>query len=251
VWSTNPKPQARIDKRIVVTRVVTPRPAGVEAAIPPVVERTSRMAIEAEGIVAYDAHLTSNIYAPVYGWVGKFAANRRVKPGDVLGSMYSVDVYVAAIGLVEQTRAFQSQAALDNARRRLQRWGLPKRTTDRIEKTGTPIAVLPFVAPRAGTVVVKPAIPGMFVDPGTELFTITDPTRVWVLADVPTADAASISVGTAAKLRIGERSLTAKVAHIYQTYDADTRKLRFEIFDPTASIKPGTAATVEIKLSRQ
>jgi multidrug resistance efflux pump len=189
-------------------------------------------------VVSFDEKATAHIIAPVRGWVTKVEAKRVGRPvraGETLATLHSVDVYLAELDLVAQVQQFTTQDLLSNARRRLQRWSMPKASIDRVEKTGLANGTLPLVALRTGTLVKSTAVPGMFVEP-TELFTITDPTRVWVFADFTEADAERIRVGTPAKLSIaGVKPITANVAYIYRW--SGRHETRFELVTANRSAR--------------
>lgn len=234
-----------------------PRPviAPAAAAVPPaepartVTPPARSGPITATGVVGFDEHHTAHVMAPAYGWVEKLAvkrAGRRVRAGEVLATLYSVDIYRAELDLVAQVQQFTTQALLSDARRRLQRYGMPPPLIARVEQTGVARGRLPLIASRAGTLVAHHALPGLYVEP-MELFTITDPSRVWVFADFPEADVARMQVGTPAKLAVAgvAKPIAARVAYIYRVVDAGMRKVRFEI-QTARPIKPGTTVDVTI-----
>jgi len=257
VWTTHPKPNTPpVDPP--KKSLARAAPAASAPVAPAAVEPAKTVApaarsgkITASGVTSFDEMQTAHVIAPVRGWFDKVhmkGIGRQVRPGEVLASMHSVDVYMAELDLVAQVQQFTTQDLLSNARRRLQRWSMPKPMMDRVEKTGVAQAKLPLIAPRAGTLVANHALPGLFVEPA-EMFTITDPLHIWVFADFTEADAARMKVGTPAKLKIEglAKPVTANVAHIYRMVDDGMRKARFELVTPTP-IKPGASVAVEVTL---
>ncbi|GAA4339555.1 hypothetical protein GCM10023144_37950 [Pigmentiphaga soli] len=82
-------------------------------------------------------------------------------------------------------------------------------------------------APRDGVVVARTALPGAAV--GTEsgaLFTIGDPSALWVTADVFESDVAAIHPGAAVKVTVPSLAepLAGKVARVSSALDAQTRR---------------------------
>ena len=229
--------------RVVQPAAAVPAPAPVKT-----IERSTGK-ITATGVVSLDEKHSAHVFAPVRAWITKVEGKRvgrTVRAGETLATLYSVDVYLAELDLVAQVQQFTTQDLLSNARRRLQRWSMPKPLIDRVEKTGQAYGTLPLIAPRTGTLVKATALPGMFVEP-TELFTITDPTRVWVFADFTEADAARIRVGTPARLTIsGMKPLKANVAYIYRLVEDGMKKARFELVT-AKPLQPGTIVDVEIE----
>lgn len=239
------------------------KPAPVEPAIPRVISAPASATVEpvtvakptprtgkvtATGVTSYDELVTAHIFAPVRGWVTKVAVPRvgkRVRAGETLATLQSVDVYLGEIDLVTQIQQFTTQARLSDARRRLLRWGMRKQSIDRVEQTGVATGTLPLIALRAGTVVAHEVVPGLYVEP-MEAFTITDPSHSWVFVDVE--EAMDVRVGTPAKLLVAgtAKPITAKVAHIYRTVDG-MRKLRFDLVN-RKPIEPGLAVEVQITL---
>ena len=71
-----------------------------------------------------------------------------------------------------------------------------------MERTREPKKTFPLLAPRSGIVVAKQAIGGMYVDASTELYLVSDLSRVWVIVDLYEADLRFVKVGDKARLSI-------------------------------------------------
>ncbi len=138
------------------------------------------------------------------------------------------------------------------SRRRLLLWDVPRAQIDRLEKTLEPQRTYAVTSPRAGVLVAKQAVFGTYVEPGAELFTISDLTHLWMLVDVYEADVPHVALGQVAKLTVEGRSdpLTAKVTFIAPIIDQATRTLKIRLDVPNADgkLKPGAFATAEIDL---
>jgi Cu(I)/Ag(I) efflux system membrane fusion protein len=158
------------------------------------------------GIVALDETRTTHVHAKVRGWIDTITADfvgRAVRAGRPLCTIYSQDVYAAEAELV----SLLDRPADDPAGRRrspparaLGR--VPKSEIARLEATRVPRRTFALLAPRSGVIVAKAAIEGAFVDPATELYTISDLSRLWVLVDLYEGDAAYVHVGDRARLTI-------------------------------------------------
>jgi membrane fusion protein, copper/silver efflux system len=213
--------------------------------------------IRTVGIVTVDETRTAHVHSRVRGWIEGFHVQyvgQKVKKGQPLVSIYSQEVYAAELELASLTKSpLKSPELLDAARKRLSLWEVPSATVDKVVETGEPQRTFPIAAPRAGVVVAKQAFEGLFLDPSVELYTITDLSKVWVLADIYEADVADVRVGSEAKLTVegAEAPLTAKVAFLAPTIDerTRTRKARFELANPNASVMPGAFVTVEMELT--
>jgi membrane fusion protein, copper/silver efflux system len=219
-------------------------------------ERDFTRKVRTVGVVTVDETRTAHVHSRVRGWIEGFHVQyvgQKVKKGQPLVSLYSQDVYAAQLELASLTKStIKSPELLDAARKRLALWEVPTVIIDKVVETGEPQRTFPVAAPRSGVVVAKQAFDGLFIDPSLELYTITDLSRVWVLADVYEADVADVRIGSEAKLTIegvGE-PLTAKVAFLAPTIDerTRTRKARFELANKNAALMPGAFVTVEMDL---
>lgn len=208
------------------------------------------------GVVALNETRTAHVHSKVRGWIDRISANfvgQQVRAGDVLCTIYSQEVYSAEIELL----SVQAQGPLlEAARRRLALWDVPRAEIERLERSREPRQTFPLLAPRSGTVVAKQALQGMYVDASVELYTLSDLSRLWVLADVYDADVPFVSKGNTAQLRIEGAAdpISAEVAFLYPTLDeaTRTRKIRFEVPNESGRVLPGAFVTVdlEVKLGR-
>jgi Cu(I)/Ag(I) efflux system membrane fusion protein len=218
-------------------------------------ERDFSRKVRTVGVVTIDETRTAHVHARVRGWIEGFHVQyvgKKVKKGEPLVSIYSQDVYAAQMELVSLLRSpVKSPELLDAARKRLALWDVPRSVIEKVEQSGEPQRTFPVLAPRAGVVVAKQAFEGLFIDPSIELYTITDLSRVWVLADIYEADVANVRVGTRATLTVEglAEPVAAKVAFLYPTIDerTRTRKARFEVTN--AAVMPGAFVTVELELA--
>ena len=71
-----------------------------------------------------------------------------------------------------------------------------------MESTREPKKAFPLLAPRSGTVVAKQALAGMYVDASTELYFVSDLSRVWVVIDLYEVDVPLVKVGDKARRSI-------------------------------------------------
>jgi membrane fusion protein, copper/silver efflux system len=219
-------------------------------------EKEFNRKIRTVGVVTVDETRTAHVHSRVRGWVEGFHVQfvgQKVKKGQPLVSLYSQEVYAAELELASLMKSpVKSPELLDAGRKRLGLWEVPQATIEKVLATGEPQRTFPIAAPRSGVVVAKQAFEGLFIDPSLELYTITDLSKVWVLADIYEADVGDVIIGSEAKLTIEGSSepLTAKVAFLAPTIDerTRTRKARFELENPKASLMPGAFVTVEMQL---
>lgn len=219
-----------------------------------VAERDFTRHVRTVGVVTVDETRTEHVHTRVRGWIETFDVKfvgKKVRAGQTLASLYSQDVYAAEMELASLARnPGRSPELLQAARQRLDLWDVPANVIDQVEKTGAPQRTFPIRAPRSGVVVAKQAFEGQFVDPSLELYTISDLSTVWVLADIYDKDVEDVRVGSLARLTIEgqHQPIEAKVAFLYPTIDerTRTRKARFELSDRDAELLPGAFVTIEI-----
>lgn len=250
-------------------------PAGAKAiglTTTTIEERDFFRRLRTTGMVVVDETRTAHVHAKVRGWVDGISVSfvgQRVVPGQVLCGIYSQEVYAAEMEFLalasrasgespsrgefaEQERRARGELVAAG-RRRLALWDVPKAEIERLEATREPRRTFPLLAPRAGTVVSKQVLDGTSVDPSTELYTISDLSRLWVLADVYEADVSSVHVGQAARIEVQgvAAPIEAKVAFVPPTIDEPTRtlKVRFDLPNERAQLRPGAFADVSMDLA--
>jgi len=239
-------------------------------ATAPVEERHFERKLRTTGVVALDDTRTSHVHAKVRGWIDRVMANfvgKQVKAGTTLCTIYSQEVYGAELeflsileqagsrtesnGPFAQAEREASKKLVDAARRRLALWDVPDSEVARLESSRQPQRTFALLAPRPGIVVSKQALPGMFIDPGTELYVISDTSTLWVLADIYEVDVPWVRTGAPATLRIeglGSEVRNATVGFLPPTIEETTRTLRvrFEVDNKDGRVRPGAFATVEM-----
>lgn len=218
------------------------------------------------GVVTLDETRTAHVHAKVKGFIESLTANfvsKSVKAGEPLCAIYSQAVYSAELEYlallktpavtttgdpeVAEAEKKSWDKVLDAARRRLLLWDVPRAQIDRLERTGEPIRTYSIFAPRAGTLVAKQAILGTYVEPGTELFTISDLSTLWVVVELYENDVSGVKLGDVAKLTIEglPEAADAKVSFVSPTIDESTRtlKVRFDVPNAAGKIRPGAFVT--------
>lgn len=223
------------------------------------------------GVVALDETRTAHVHTKVRGWIDTIQVSfvgQKVAAGQPLCSIYSQDVYAAeleflsvldrvrrrpaASGEFAEAEQRASEQLLAAGRRRLALWDVPKAEIDRLESSREAKRTFPLLAPRAGVVVAKQALDGMFVDPSVELYTTSDLSRIWVMSDIYEGDLPWVRVGQVASLEIEGTTapVQASVAFLAPTVDETSRttKARFDLRNPDGKLRPGAFVTVTMDL---
>lgn len=242
------------------------RRSGVQTA--PVVRATAGRTIRTVGIVVPDETRVRRVQTKVAGWIEKLYVNftgQYVAAGQPLVSIYSPELlstqeeYLRAKKTAEQFTSSPDPEVqsigvdlVRSARRRLELFDIPASFINSLEKLGTPQKAVTLVAPFAGSVTAKSAFEGQKVEPGMELFTLSDLSKVWVEASLYEYEAAAASVGKQATLTLSHQGLTlnGRVTFVSPVLAADSRTLtvRFEFPNPGLVLKPQMHVDVSLAL---
>jgi Cu(I)/Ag(I) efflux system membrane fusion protein len=225
--------------------------------------------IRTVGVVEQDETRVRHIHTKITGWIEDLHVDftgKEVRRGAPLLSIYSPELvstqeeYLLALRARERVSgspfpevAGSGESLLRSTRRRLELWDITEAEIRRLEETGEPKKDLTLYSPISGFVLHKTALEGMYVQPGTELFTIADLSEVWVHADVYEYELPLVAVGQEATLTLsyspGEL-FHGRVDYVYPTLDAATRtaKVRFRFPNAGLDLKPQMYANVEIRV---
>jgi Cu(I)/Ag(I) efflux system membrane fusion protein len=226
--------------------------------------------VRAVGRVTVDETRIAHVHTRVEGWIERVLVDytgQIVKEGQPLLTIYSPEMLATQQEYLLALRAqdILSESTIrgvrqDNeslvrvARKRLELWGLGADDIGRIARTGEPLTNITVHAPISGYVATRNAFLKQKITPDTELYTIVDLSRVWIMADVFEADAALVHVGQGASLSLSSDPRTrfqAKVSYIQPQMNAQTRTLqvRLELENPKGEIKPEMFANVDFHVS--
>lgn len=111
------------------------------------------------------------------------------------------------------------------------------------------ISKIELRAPISGTVIERFVNPGAGFDAGKPLLTIANTAVLWVIANVPESQMATISIGSPATVKLGSKDISGRVSYIDPRLNEDTRtsRVRIEIRNPDNRLQVGTFAQVEFK----
>jgi RND family efflux transporter MFP subunit len=243
------------------------RVAGVQTAAA-VRDRISRT-VRTVGIVTPDETRIRHVHTKTAGWVEKLHVSftgQLVEKGEPILSLYSPELLASqeeflraretaakfAASGSESVRRL-GQELLSSARRRLELFDVPESFLADIERTGEPRRAVTLDAPSSGFVTAKAIFEGQQVEPGSELFAVTDLSRVWIEADVYEYEASAVRLGQQAVLTLPYQAglrLTGRVAYVYPYLNPESRtlKVRFEFQNPDLVLKPAMFADVTLAL---
>lgn len=232
-------------------------------------QRNVSKTLRAVGRLAYDETGITHVHTKYEGWIEEVFIDftgKLVEKGQPLVSIYSPELLqtqqeflLARRGRIElggspyREASFGIGALYEAARKRLELWDLTEAQIQELERSGKPVRALPIYAPNDGFVTARNAFQRQRVTPETELYTISDLSRVWVIADIYEFEVPEIVLGQAAAVTLTYfpgRVYHGRVTYIYPQLDAATRTLRARIEIPNAdfALKPDMYANVELKI---
>jgi RND family efflux transporter MFP subunit len=226
--------------------------------------------IRATGTVAIDEQLVSYVQVRFPGYIRKVFVNATylfVHKGEPLFTIYSPDLVATE---QEYLLARQNQKALGTssidgvasgaasltsaAEQRLVQWDVPEGEVEKLKQTGKPITDLTINSPVTGYVTEYNALPNMYVEPSTRLYTVAGLSRVWVDAQVFQDDVARLKPGDVAQITVDSypgRTFTGRIQEILPQVDLTTRtvRVRLAVDNSGVKLKPGMFVNVVMKSS--
>jgi Cu(I)/Ag(I) efflux system membrane fusion protein len=224
--------------------------------------------ITAVGYVEFNERGVKNISARVKGRIDTLDVDetgQMVDAGDALASLYSPELNVTMQNMLDAQKR-GNRDLVDSSRSRLQLLGINDGQIDEVLKAGKANTHLRIRSPITGHVIKKYVREGQYVDEGTPLYDVADLTTVWIQAQIYEDDLAFLPAEQAHKpgaqlfndplaVTATTRAYADEVFHglltfVYPHVDQQTRTVtvRFELDNPGHRLRPGTTATVRIKV---
>ncbi len=222
------------------------------------------------GSVQADERHLAYVQTRFAGWIRKLYADATgdfVRKGQPLFTIYSPDLVTTEqeylIAKKNQADLQQSSvtgvasgaASLFSATKdRLLQWEIPPSEIAKLDTDGKAITDLTINSPVSGYITERNALPNMYVQPDMHLYTVSDLSDVWVLAQVFQNDAGRIKPGDEAEVTVDAYSgkeFFGRVDYLLPQVDTATRTLpvRLVIPNPGLKLRPGMYVNVRLKLS--
>lgn len=243
--------------RDIVVDAATVQNIGVRTTL--VERRDLSRSIRAVGRVAYDERRVAHVHTKVQGWVENLLVDfvgQRVERGEPLLEIYSPELVATQeeLLLAARYRDATSESPFSDVRgggdalyaatqRRLALFDVPERDIERLLRTGEVKRTLTLYAPASGVVTQLGVRSGMEVNPNSNLYTIADLSKVWVLADVYEYELPWLEIGQRAAVELpylpGD-PVTGELTYISPFLDPQTRtaEVRLELDNPDGRLKP-------------
>jgi Cu(I)/Ag(I) efflux system membrane fusion protein/cobalt-zinc-cadmium efflux system membrane fusion protein len=230
--------------------------------------------IRATGTVDIDERLLSYVQVRFPGYIRKVFANatyQYVRKGEPLFTVYSPDLLATQ---QEYLLAQQNQKTLQSSRvdgvaagadslssaaeQRLTQWDVPAGEIAKLKETGKPVTDLTIYSPVSGYITERNALPNLYVEPSTRLYTVADLSRVWVNAQIFQDDIGRLKPSDPVSITVDSypgRTFIGQIEEILPQVDMATRtvRVRLAIANPGLKLKPGMFVNVVVKsnLGRQ
>ena len=224
--------------------------------------------------MAVDEARLHRLNAVTQGWVremGPATTGSLVKKGEVLAAYYAPELatplqnFIYTVETYEKIKQTGSnpfdnlqgggqlaayERNIATGQRTLQNLGMPAEQIDRVRSTREFAWLVEIRSPTSGFVLARNVSNGQRFEPSTELYTIADLSRVWILADAFEGDAHHFKPGMRATVTqpgIG-KALTARVSPVLPQFDPATRtlKVRLEADNPGFVLRPDMFVDVEM-----
>jgi Cu(I)/Ag(I) efflux system membrane fusion protein len=195
-----------------------------------------------------------------------------VRKDQWLGAFFSADVrtplqaYITALDVQDQDPDQRAQSGMQVAAgtsagrsasfsvERLKGMGVSARQIEELRRKRDIPITIDVYAPVDGLVLARGVSLGQKFERGAEWFRIANLDTIWIVADLPDADAALARPGARALVTVPGRAapLTAVVSQVPPLYDPMTRslKLRLELANPGAVLRPEMFVDVALEVQR-
>lgn len=215
-------------------------------------ESSSDHSFRAPGKIAADESRIGHVHSRTDGWlesVEPYTVGQYLQKGAPVAKLYSPELYAAQqeYQLALKARSVLQESTLPSAkidaeemvkaaRRKLELWDL---SPAQIEK---PVKNVTIYSQVGGYITARNASAKQRITSETELFSVIDLSRIWVIADVAEADAALVKAGEAVTITspLNGNRVTGRVLFTLPQVDPTSRtlKVRIETSNPGNVWKP-------------
>ncbi len=239
---------------------------------------------EHPGRIEANERLVSRIGATVTGRVTQVLAELGdvVRPGQILAQVSSPELTTSQLSFLRaQSNLSLAERAVERARQLIQAdvigsaelqrreselsiaraekraaedqlrlLGMPTEAIERLRSSGSLHPEAGVVARLGGVVIDRKVSQGQVVQPGDELFTVADLSRVWVVGALPEQAARSVQRGQMVDIEVPaiDRKLSGRVVFVSDTIQPETRTvaIRTELDNRQRDLKPQMLANLRI-----
>ena len=230
-----------------------------------VTKRPIQLSIRSVGMLEPDTSKMFDYVARVDGYVQELKVSspgQQVSQGQPLITIYSPDLRSTEQELVnilnDRDRSGASRASndqlIESTKRRLKLWNVSDQEIAGLEKNRKPSDQLMLRSPFDGVVNEVMSRPGMSVKMGDKLVSVLDLSNLWVWAEFYENEVGLLKQGQ--RIDVGlpafpNQTFQGQIAVINPVIDATKRtaRVRIDIPNPKAQLRPGMYANVDVKIN--
>jgi len=226
--------------------------------------------IRATGTVDINERLVSYVQVRFPGYIRRVFANatyQYIQKGEPLFTIYSPDLVATQQDylLARQRQKTLSTSTIDGvaagadslsaaAEQRLEQWEVPAGEIQKLKETGKPISDLTINSPVAGYITERNALPNMYGEPSTKLYTVAELSHEWGKAQMCEDDVSRVKPGDMGQISADSypgRTFSGQIEEILPQVDMATRtvRVRLAVANPGLKLKPGMFVNVALKTS--
>ncbi len=230
--------------------------------------RSMARIIQTVGRVEYDEQRLVQLHPKTEGWIEEMyiqTTGEPVRADTILLSLYSPQLvatqqeFVLALKNLNTLQASPfddvrtgAEELVQTTEERLRLLDVPDHQINDLKKTLAIRKDLHIHSPAAGIIINIGARKGQYVTPQTELYSIADLSRVWVLVDIYEDELPWIKIGDQARMSVASvpgHTFIGTLAYIYPYAESRTRtvKVRMEFDNPELLLKPDMYADITIE----
>lgn len=230
-----------------------------QIVIAPVERKFVQAEVRMVGFVVYDETRLATITAWIPGRIDRLYVDFTgavVRKGDRMVNLYSPQLLSAQQELLQSIKAARdltnnklstitatAQATVLASKEKLRLWGLTPQQIDEIVQRGKPSDHMTIMAPVSGVVIQRNGLEGMYVQTGTQLYTVADLSQVWIQLDAYESDLMWIREGQEVQFEAETypgRIFRGQVAFIDPFLRDKTRtaRVRLNAPNPDSRLKP-------------
>ncbi|PTA48806.1 efflux transporter periplasmic adaptor subunit [Shewanella morhuae] len=216
--------------------------------------------VETVGQVDYDESQITHIHARVTGWIEKLmikSVGDTIKKDQLLYEIYSPDLinaqndYLLAMDTAKTNGQERYKGLVRDAGLRLSFLGFNDKQIKQLTESKQTQYRVPFYARQEGIVKALDVRDGMYIQPSTEVMSVVDLSKVWVIADVFENEQSWIAKGQKAEIAVPAMNINGiegTIDYIYPELDPVTRSLRVRVVlnNTKVDLRPKTLAKVSL-----
>ena len=210
--------------------------------------------IETVGYVTYDEDTVQHVHTRVDGWIEKLVTKSSgdpVEQGQLLFELYSPTLVNAQEEFLTATRS-GNQTLLKASRDRLDALGVSRSEIARLERERTVSQRVQVYAESDGVIANLGVREGIYITPASEVMSIAELDRVWVIAEVFESQSSWVKPGQPASVELDYLPgavLEGTVDYVYPELDPKTRTLKVRLrFDNAGELlRPNMFGSIQIE----